>query len=85
MFAPLGRARRRKSKAKADKVCMTAGCGEKIDAWKWLCDRCFRQLPALRRMEICGAREQRAPHRVFGLSKDAAEWLADRRNRLAGE
>jgi hypothetical protein len=84
VFAPLGTGRRRKRKA-PDRTCLTAGCGAPIASWKWLCDGCFGQLPGLRKKEICDAREQRAPHRVFGLSKDAGEWLAARRARRLGE
>lgn len=84
MFAPLN-GRRPKRKAKTDRICMTQGCGAKIASWKWLCDSCFARLPFDRKKEICGARAERAPHRVFGLSRDAAEWLAAQRAKLAGE
>lgn len=84
MFAPL-RGRRPKRKVRPDKVCMTPGCGVKIVQWKWLCDGCFGQLPFLRKKEICDARAGKVPQRVFGLSRDAAEWLAARRDKLAGE
>lgn len=80
-FAPLGRARR-KRKPQPDHVCMTPGCGAKIARWKWLCDSCFAQLPFDRKKEICGARAQREPHRVFGLSRGAGEWLAARRIKM---
>jgi predicted amidophosphoribosyltransferase len=86
VFQPLGRARRARKRARApDRVCMTAGCGAKIASWKWLCDACFGQLPFDRKREICTAREAREPHRVFGLSRDAAEWLADQRIKFVGE
>lgn len=84
MFAPLGIRRRRKRAAKPDRVCMTPGCGAKIAAWKWLCDGCFGQLPFTRKKEICDARAAGQPQRVFGLSRDAAEWLAAQRIKLAG-
>lgn len=84
MFAPL-RGRRPKRKPQPDKICMTPGCGVKIEKWKWLCDGCFRQLPALRRMEIMNARATHEPNRVFGLSREAGEWLADRRAKMVGE
>lgn len=83
MFAPLGQARRRKRKSAPDRVCMTHGCGAKIASWKWLCDSCFGQLPAGRKHEICDARAGRESHRVFGLSKAAAEWLVEQRNKAA--
>jgi hypothetical protein len=51
--------------------------------WKWLCDPCFAQLPFDRKKGICEARQEREPQRVFGLSRDAAEWLAARRSKLA--
>jgi hypothetical protein len=86
VFAPLGLARRpRRRQAKPDRVCMTPGCGAKIASWKWLCDGCFGQLPAGRKKEICDARAGREPHRVFGLSKAAGEWLAAKRIKQAGE
>lgn len=62
---------------------MTEGCGTPIASWKWLCDGCFGALPFDRKKEICIAREQREPQRVFGLSRDAAQWLAAQRERLA--
>lgn len=86
LFAPLGSGRRRKRRTSTpDRVCMTHGCGAKIASWKWLCDGCFGLLPFDRKKEICAARQAREPHRVFGLSRDAAEWLAARREKLAGE
>jgi hypothetical protein len=84
IFRPL-MGRRAKRKVQPDKVCMTAGCGTKIVSWKWLCDSCFGRLPYARKKEICEARGERAPHRVFGLSRDAAEWLAAQRAKLVGE
>lgn len=83
-FAPL-RGRRPKRKPKPDRVCMTEGCGAMIVSWKWLCDSCFARLPYDRKHEICEARKARESQRVFGLSRDAAAWLADQRTKLAGE
>lgn len=60
---------------------MTQGCCTRIDAWKWLCDACFKQLPFGRKKEICDARAAQAQHRVFGLSRAAAEWLQEQRER----
>jgi hypothetical protein len=54
-------------------------------SWKWLCDGCFAELPYARKHEICEARSAGEPHRVFGLSRAAAEFLVDRRLKLAGE
>lgn len=86
VFQPLGMARRRKRKpVPAFRACMTPGCGTQIASWKWLCDSCFGRLPFDRKKEICAARAERAPQRVFGLSRDAAEWLAAQRAKLAGE
>jgi hypothetical protein len=83
MFAPL-RGRRPKRARAPDRVCMTAGCGATIAPWKWLCDGCFGQLPFARKKEICAARAAGEPQRVFGLSRDAGEWLAAQRIKLAG-
>lgn len=84
MFAPL-RGRRPKRKPKPGRHCLTPGCGAPIASWKWLCDSCFAQLPFNRKKEICTARERREPHRVFGLSRDAGEWLAAQRVKRVGE
>jgi predicted amidophosphoribosyltransferase len=83
-FAPL-RGRRPKRKPAPDRVCMTPGCGTKIASWQWLCDACFKQLPFDRKKEICGARAAKEGHRVFGLSRDAGEWLAAQREKRVGE
>lgn len=84
MFAPL-RGRRPKRKAPPERHCMTGGCGVPIASWQWLCGGCFGQLPFQRKKEICEARAARAPQRVFGLSRDAAAWLADQRAKRVGE
>lgn len=83
MARPLmGRRPKRRERAET-RTCMTPGCGATIASWKWLCDACFGRLPYGRKHEICEARRQRAAHRIFGLSRDAAEWLAEQRNKLA--
>lgn len=72
--------RRRKRPDQPVKRCMTPGCGAVLAArWKWLCDRCFGELPYARKHEICEARKAQAAERVFGLSRDAGEFIADRR------
>lgn len=78
MAAPLY-GRRPKRKARPDRICMTPGCGTKIKIWQWLCDACFGELPGGRKKEICEARRDRAMNRVFGLSRDAGAFLAERR------
>ena len=76
--------RRPKRKERAPRPCLACGASTQT-TWKWLCDGCFRALPALRKKEICDARAVEAPHRVFGLSRDAAEWLqAQREKRVEG-
>jgi hypothetical protein len=83
MFEPLGRGRR-KRKSPPPKVCMTPGCGRVlIHRWKWLCDGCFAALPYLRKKEICEARKAQQCARVFGLSRDAGQFLAEQRARRA--
>jgi hypothetical protein len=77
----LGRRRKRRAVA-ADRACLACH-GSTGSTWKWLCDACFALLPFARKKEICEARAERAPHRVFGLSRGAAEWLQDRRARQA--
>lgn len=81
MAAPLI-GRRPKRKPLPDKPCMTAGCGAKIARWKWLCDGCFGALPYPRKKEICEARAAQQPERVFGLSRDAAQFLVEQRSKL---
>jgi hypothetical protein len=71
--------RRPKRKSKPPKPCMTAGCGTVIPCWRWLCDGCFKQLPFARRKAIAEACEERAPQRIYGLCRDAAEWLVEQR------
>jgi hypothetical protein len=83
VFAPL-RGRPKRRSRKPDRECLTQGCGAKIASWKWLCDGCFGQLPALRKKEICEARAAHQPSRVFGLSREAAEWLAAQRLKRVG-
>jgi hypothetical protein len=80
-FAPL-RGRRPKRRGKPDKQCM-AGCGTMIPGWQWLCDACFGALPYLRKKEICDARAAHETQRIFGLSRDAAQWLAAQRAEAA--
>lgn len=76
--------RRPKRRERQPKHCMTPGCGMVLaHRWKWLCDRCFGALPYPRKKEICEARSARLPERVFGLSRDAAQWLADQRTKEA--
>jgi hypothetical protein len=67
------------------RTCMTPGCGRTMAAWKWLCDGCYASLPFQRRKSIAEARQRQEPSRVFGLCRDAAEWLVERRRKLAGE
>ena len=79
MAAPLyGRRRKRKAKP-ATRTCITPGCGNVTASWKLLCDGCFHEIPTTDKRLICEARSQRAPHRVFGLSRDAAERLVEKR------
>lgn len=82
MPAPL-LGRRPKRKPAPERTCMTAGCGAKIASWKWLCDSCFGALPYLRKKEICEARQAHQPNRVFGLSRDAAQFLVEQREKRA--
>jgi hypothetical protein len=84
MFEPLGRGRR-KRKEPPPKLCMTPGCGKVLShRWKWLCDTCFGALPYLRKKEICEARAARQHERIFGLSRDAGQFLAERREKVVG-
>lgn len=72
-----------KRKPRPPRKCMT-GCGAEISRWKWLCDRCFAELPFHDRKAIAEAGNQgRDPARRFGLCRAAAEWLVERRNKLA--
>lgn len=73
--------RRPKRKPRPPKHCMTAGCGTVIPSWRWLCGGCFRQLPFARRKAIAEACEQRAPQRIYGLARDAADWLQQQREK----
>jgi hypothetical protein len=83
MAAPL-RGRRPKRRERPDKRCMTPGCGTVLaHRWKWLCDPCFRSLPFARRKAIAEACQAREPQRVFGLCRDAGEFLADQRAKVA--
>lgn len=82
MAAPL-RGRRPKRRARPDKHCMTAGCGALIPGWKWLCDPCFRGLPFARRKAIAEACQAREPARVFGLCRDAAQFIVEQRIKVA--
>lgn len=82
VFAPLGLRPRRKRKERPPKTCMTPGCGMLLaQRWKWLCDGCFRQLPFPRRKAIAEACQARESQRVFGLCRDAAEWVASQREK----
>jgi hypothetical protein len=84
MAGPL-RGRRPKRREPPAKLCMTPGCGRVLShRWKWLCDICFAALPYLRKKEICEARAARQSERVFGLSRDAGQFLAERREKAAG-
>ena len=78
MPAPL-RGRRPKRRERPPKLCMTRGCGTVIPNWQRLCKGCFKQLPFPRRKEIAEACQERAPSRVFGLCRSAAEWLVEQR------
>lgn len=83
MPAPLY-GRRRKRKEPPPKQCMTPGCGAVLaHRWKWLCDACFAALPYGRKHEICEARKAQQSERVFGLSRDAGQFLAERREKMA--
>jgi hypothetical protein len=83
MAAPL-MGRRPKRRVQADKVCMTPGCGKVLaQRWKWLCDGCFRALPFPRRKAIAEACQAREPQRVFGLARDAGQFLAEQRIKMA--
>lgn len=73
--------RRRKRKAKPPKRCLA--CGTTMASWKWLCDPCFGALPFSRKKEICEARAARLPERTFGLSRDAAQFLVEKRQQQA--
>lgn len=55
--------------------CIARGCGCEIPPWKRLCDACFRRLPFDQRRAIAQAGEDRAPHRVAALVREAAAWL----------
>jgi hypothetical protein len=68
--------RRPKRKAKA-RHCLS--CKVAIESWKWLCDPCFGILPYATKHSICEARAERAPHRVYGLSFEAAKNLIAKR------
>jgi hypothetical protein len=74
--------RRPKRKPKADRTCMVQGCGARIASWKWLCDNCFSLLPYSRKHAICEARAAREPQRIFGLSRDAAAFVVEQRERI---
>lgn len=77
MAAPLmGRRPKRRAKAPT-RTCMA--CPATIASWKWLCDACFKALPRARKSEICRAREDRNPPKIFGLSRSAADWLTEQR------
>jgi hypothetical protein len=62
---------------------MTTGCETQIPRWQWLCNRCFRELPFARRRAIAEACQERAPQRIFGLCRDAANWLLEQRTKAA--
>jgi hypothetical protein len=77
---------RRKRKAKPlTRTCLTPGCGAVTASWKFLCDGCFHEIPTTSKRAICDARAGHAPHRIFGLSRDAAEWLVAHRAKLADQ
>lgn len=82
MPAPL-MGRRPKRRDRPPKVCMTPGCKTVLaHRWKWLCDACFRALPFPRRKAIAEACQAREPQRVFGLCREAGQFLAERRAKL---
>jgi hypothetical protein len=84
VFTPLGSRPRRRRKERPHRICM--GCSRSTGTlWKWLCDGCFKQLPFPRRKAIAEASQAREPTRVFGLCRDAAEWLSERRQNLLTE
>jgi hypothetical protein len=78
MPAPLGRNRPRRRK-RPPRRCLTPGCGVLIESWPWLCGICFSTLPLPRKREICAARQAGNPAAIYGLSRDAGQWVADRR------
>lgn len=78
--------RRPKRRARPDKLCMTQGCGRVLaHQWKWLCDGCWGQLPFARRKAIAEACQAREHQRIFGLARDAAQWLAEQREKRVKE
>lgn len=78
MFQPLGRSPRRKRKERPLRNCMA--CAQSTGTvWKWLCDSCFKALPFPRRKAIAEAGQVRESARVFGLCRDAAQWLQQQR------
>lgn len=83
MAAPLRGRRPKRREKPATKVCMTPGCGTVMPSWKWLCDACFGMLPYPRKREICEARQAREQSRIFGLSRSAAEWIVEQREKRA--
>jgi len=74
----MGPKRKRKRRPPPERACLACGAST-FSTWKWLCDRCFGDLPFARKKAIIDARAERAPHRVFGISRDSAEWLAEQR------
>jgi predicted amidophosphoribosyltransferase len=84
MAAPLY-GRRPKRKPRPPRRCMAA-CGAEISRWKWLCDRCFAELPFHDRKAIAEAGHQGSdPARRYGLCRAAAEFLINRRAQIAAE
>jgi hypothetical protein len=73
-----GARRRKRRSERAPRACLACKASTGT-VWQWLCDGCFGRLPYSRKHEICDARAGRAPHRIFGLSKDAADWLQQQR------
>lgn len=75
--------RRPKRKAAPPRDCMA--CKTKIASWQWLCDLCFGSLPYPSKHAICEARTAKEPHRVYGLSFEAAKNLIARREQQAAQ
>lgn len=69
--------RRPKRKPAPPRNCLS--CQAKIESWKWLCDGCFGILPYASKHAICEARAAKEPHRVYGLSIEAAKNLIAKR------
>jgi hypothetical protein len=73
--------RRPKRKPRPPHKCMA--CPAMIPAWQWLCDPCFGAVSYSSKHAICEARAAREPHRVYGLSFEAAKTLIAKREQEA--